>query len=204
MFWAHRIIMNHQPNTSKPPTKNAQKDIKGLFPMGTFLRLLVGLFPQFFEWKSTGRVSCLYFLSSQTDSNNIYQYKLTLAPLMLNNWLLQSWILQISWVPFMHVASSPCTKCVETSGLHISAAHLLRSQKKITPKSLMSYLRFWCPILGVFQVGFRWYRAIYLQLTVSPCLAWFPRIFSCLTSFLRLGAPLPLPFFCFFPPEASV
>lgn len=28
----------------------------------------------------------------------------------------------------------------------------------------MSYLRFWCPILGVFQVGFRWYGAIYLQL----------------------------------------
>lgn len=82
---------------------------------------------------------------------------------MLNNWLLQSWILQISWVPFTHVASSPCTKCVETSGLHISAAHLLRSPKKIT--QIFDVLpTFWCPILGVFQVGFRWYGAIYLQL----------------------------------------
>ncbi len=160
------------------------------------------------NWES--KLYMLYFISSQAKSTNINSH----IPLMLNTCLLKSWILQVSWVPCTNVASSPCTKSVQTSGLHISTAECLKvitcqkltfhcSPSEIQPKttkSLMSCLGFMS-----YWVSARWLGSMVSShvFATCPCLPSFARIFSCLTSFLRLGAPLPLPFFCFFPPEAS-
>jgi len=143
--------------------------------------------------------SKLYSISSQT---KIYQHKLTLAPLDVK----QLTVAKLNTSNLLGPIYTCCIFAMYQMCRNIRPSHIRCSPseipKKKSPKSLMSYLRF--DVL--YWVSSKWVldgMEPYIC-NLSPCLAWFPRIFSCLTSFLRLGAPLPLPFFCFFPPEASV